>query len=265
MKLILPYLLLTILTACENAKLKEFNRAQEILSKGEIRIAGSIFERIIQREGVSELAIKSSRELTKIYLYEYKDYDKAIQQLRFLILYSKDPDERIKSQKQIAQIFFDNKAQYAEAVTEFSKLLALPLSKTEKLQIQLSIARAYYHLGNFEQSWLEVVSLGKTEDVSEDFDYDIRLLQANIKMALKEHSSAAKLYEEILKIYPVRAQKENIALNLSLCYEVEDNFEKAIEVLKPIVDIYKPAEFINLKIKKLNERQQNKPKKRVKK
>lgn len=257
--------LILLLANCENQRKKEFNKAQEILSKGEYRIASSLFERIIQKEGVSELSIKSARELSKIYLYEYKDYDKAINQLRFLILNSKDANERIKAQKQIAQIYFDNKAQYENAVLEFSRLLNMPLSKSENLEVRLSIARAYYHMGNFEQSWREAVVLSSTADISDNNIYDIKLLQANIKMAQKEHSSAARIYEQLLKQYPVRAFKENIPLSLSLCYEVEDNFEKAIEILKPLIDVYKPSEFISLKIKKLTERQQNQPQKRVKK
>jgi tetratricopeptide (TPR) repeat protein len=265
MKQVLSFLFFLILTSCENPKRIEFGKAQENLVKGNSRIASAMFEQIIQREGISDLAVKSARELTKIYLYEFKDYEKTIQNLRFLILYSKDSEERIKSQKQIAQIYFDNKAQYSDAVAEFSRLLSMPLSKEENSQIRLSIARSYYHLGNFQQSWQEADSLSTTEDVSKEFDYDMRLLKANIKMALKEQVNAAKMYENILGLYPVRAQKENIALNLSLCYEVEDDFEKAIEVLKPMVEFYKPAEFINLKIKKLLERQLNKPKKRVKK
>jgi tetratricopeptide (TPR) repeat protein len=257
--------LFLILSSCENQRTKEFNKAQEILKKGEYRIASSLFERLVQKEGVSELSIKSARELAKIYLYEFKDYDKAIIQLRFLILNSKDANERIKSQKQIAQIYFDNKAQYENAVLEFSHLLNMPLSKSENIDIRLSIARAYYHMGNFEQSWREAMVLSTTTDMSDNNIYDIKLLQANIKMAQKEHSSAARMYEQLLKLYPVRAYKENIPLSLSLCYEVEDDFEKAIEILKPLIDVYKPSEFIFLKIKKLKERQQNQPQKRVKK
>jgi tetratricopeptide (TPR) repeat protein len=256
-----------VLVSCENRRLKEFNNAQEFLAKGEFRIATSLFEKIVQKDGISDLSIKSVRELAKIYLYEFKDYDKAIDRLRFIILYSKDAKERFKSQKQIAQIFFDYKAQYENAVLEFSRLLSMPLSKTENFEIRLSIARAYYHLGNFEQSWREVIALNINAGASENsnYNYDIELLQANIKMAQKDHSSAARMYEDLLKNHPIRANKENIPLNLSLCYEVEENFEEAIEILKPLIEFYKPAEFIKLKIKKLSERQQNKPKKRVKK
>jgi tetratricopeptide (TPR) repeat protein len=254
-----------ILSRCEKQRINDFKKAQVAQNNGEIRIASSLFEKIIQKEGTNDLSIQSTRELVKIYLYELKDYNKAIEKLRFLVLYSKDAAERIKSQKQIAQIFFDNKAQYENAVVEFSRLLSVTLTKVENIEIRLSIARAYYHLGNFEQSWQETLALSMITDIPEGNLYDIKLLQANIKMAQKDHSTAAKMYEELLKLYQVRANKENIPLSLSLCYEVEGEFEKAIEILTPLVDSYKPSEFISLKIKKLIDRQLNKPKKRVKK
>lgn len=264
-----PFIILPLLTiflsGCNNSQRLTFYKAQQASLNKEYRTAVSLFENIILREKENSLSIKAARELVKIYLFEIKDYEKAISKLKFLILYSRDEEERIKSQKQLATIYFDNLAEYEKAVVEFSKLLLLSITNDEKIETRLSIARAYYHMGNFEQSWIESQSLMEITNIPKDKLYDILLLQANIKMGRKDHLFASKLYEQLITQFPTRSAKENIPLNLSLCYEVQEDFMKAISILEPFKKYYHAKEFIDYKISKLKERQNNKPKKRIKK
>lgn len=253
------------ITGCGNSKRLEFYKAQQASLNKEFRLAISIYENIITRDKEDELSIKSARELIKIYLFELNDYQKAIEKLKFLILYSKDQVERIKSQKQIATIYFDNLALYEKAVTELSKILQMKITLEENIETRISIARAYYHMGNFEQSWIETLNLMQIKNIPEANLYDILLLQANIKMGLKDHFLASKIYEQLMKQFNERAIKENIPLSLSLCYEAQDEFIKAISILEPFKKHYQAADFIDYKISKLKERQSNKPKKRIKK
>lgn len=253
------------LISCNIPQKSEFLKAQKAAINGEHRSAAILFENIILRDKANEYSLKSARELVKLYLFEIKDYEKAIEKLKFIVHYSKDSEERIKVQKQIALIYFDNLANYEKAISEYSKLLSMSLSDEENIEVRVSIARGYYHLGNFEQSWREASSLINLKNIPDEKVYDLLLLQANIKMALKDHTAASKIYEQMMAKYPTRSIKENIPLSLSLCYEVQEDFMKAISVLTPLKKTYQPSEFIEYKISKLMERQQNKPKKRLKK
>ena len=203
--------------------------------------------------------------ISLILIYELKNYNRSIEILKYLILYSNDPDERWKSQIQIAQIYFDNLAWYDRAIIEYSKLLSSELSKDEKVRIRLAIARSYYYLGKFTQSWSEASEIIVEQNISKEQIFDILLLQANINLALKKFSEAAKILERLNAQFPERSKKENIGINLALCYESNGDHVNALRIFEYLIKFYEPKEYIELRIKKIKHHFLNQPKKRLKK
>jgi len=250
---------------CESRQEKEFKRGIKYQNSKDYSSALEEFEKSIKREPGNPTSLMAARESIKILLYEVKNYEKAIELLKFLILYSNNSEERWRSQSQIAQIYFDNLGWYDKALIEYSKLLNGNLSKEEQTKIHLSIARAYYYLGQFNQSWNEASSLLLENSVSQDQIFDVYLLQANIHQSLKRFSEATKLFEEILTRFPERSKKENVGINLALCYEELGVYKEAMRVLESLKNSYEPKEYIALRLKKLKDRLINQPKKRLKK
>lgn len=258
-------MLLFLNLGCESRQEKEFNRGVKYQSNGEFKEALLEFDKVMKREPSNTIALRAARESVKILLYDTKNYEKAIDALKFLILYSNNPDERWKSQSQVAQIYFDNLAWYDKALLEYSKLLTGDLPKDESLKVRLAIARTYYYLGQFAQSSSEASSILVEQDVSDDQAFDVYLLQANINQSLKKYTEAAKALEQLMVRFPERAKKENIGINLALCYEELGVYKEALRVLESLKDYYKPKEYIDLRIKKLKDRLLNQPQKRLKK
>lgn len=251
--------------SCESRQQKEFNRGIKYQSNGDFKEAIIEFDKSMKREPGTPTSLRAARESIKILLYDTKNYEKAIDVLKFLILYSTNPEERWKSQSQISQIYFDNLAWYDKALIEYSKLLTGNLPKEENLRVRLAIARSYYYLGQFSQSWSEASSILVEHDVSEDQVFDVYLLQANIQQSLKKYPEAAKALEQMLVKFPIRSKKDNIGINLALCYEELGVYKEALRVLESLKDYYQPKEYIELRIKKLKDRLLNQPKKRLKK
>ena len=50
-----------------------------------------------------------------------------------------------------------------------------------------------------------------------------------------------------------------MALNLAVCFEEQNNFEAAIEVLQEMKEDYPQPEFVELKIQRLKTRRKNLP------
>ena len=255
------FIIILCLFGCDSKQEQDFKRGLNYQNAGEFREAVAEFERVMKRDPGSMIAVKAARENAKILLYDLKNYDKAIESLKYLILHSKSSEERWKSQSQIAQIYFDNLAWYDRALVEYSKLLASSLSEEETYKIKLAVARSYYYLGQFSQSWSEINQI----KIEPKKSFDVLLLKANIRLALKDYAEAAKGLEKILIDFPDESKKENVGINLALCYEELGVYKEALRVLEQLRLNYEPKEYIELRIKKINERYSNQPKKRVKK
>ncbi len=262
---ILTYLLFIGGVGCDTPQEIDLNRGLKLQAKGELREAVAEFEKVMKRKPGSGPSLRAARESAKILLYDLKNYDRTISALRYLILYSNDPAERWKSQSQIAQIYFDNLAWYDKALIEYNKLLSSDLPKTEQTRVRIALARTYYYLGQFSQSWSEASELLLDQEVSRDQAFDILLLQANIHLALKKYPEASKALEQLISQFPERSKKENVGINLALCYEELGVHKEALRVLESLREFYEPKEYIELRMKKIRERYINSPRKRIKK
>ncbi len=246
------------LVACTSYQSDDYQRAQEAIDKKHYRIAVNFLDHAIKRSPQTALGIKAAREAARISLYETKDYKKAIEFYQHLVLYSKDPQERIQAQKEVATIYFDNLQSYKEAIIEFSKLLQMPHLDFEQAKYKLSIARAHYYLNNFFQAESEINEILRLK-IDDQLRFNTLFLQGNILVAQKNFLRAAEIYKNIIKNYPETAKKENVMITLAVCYEENKDYVSAINILEQARPDYKPVEYIDLRIKRLQERQKNQP------
>lgn len=247
-----------LLSACSSQEENDYKLAKRSINQGHFRIALGHLDRVIKRNQTPELVVDSAREAARLSLYELKDFQKAIFYYHFLVLHSKEEEERIFAQKQIASIYFDNLQDYQKAISEFSKLQQLPLPDLEKAQYKMSLARAHFYMNSFDQAESEINNLLKLK-IDEDVEFSALVLRANIKIAKENFKEAITIYSDLLKRYPEKSFQENIALNLALCYEEELDFKSAIEILNTLRGRYKPAEYLELRIKRVEARSKNAP------
>ena len=236
----------------------EYRRAVRACVHGNFNEGLSLIDRIIKRDPEAKLALTAARYGARVAALDAKDYPKAIQFYKNLVLFSPDREERMKSQRQIAEIQFRNLANYEQAIVEYNKLLGLTESDEDKYEFRFNIAKAYYQLNNFYQSAVELDELlgGK---IPEARRFDVLLFKANLLLTEKKLDKAVESYLGLLKKFPERAKSENVALNLSVCYEEKGEITKAIQVLEAFKKDYPTPEFIDLKIQRLEARRANLP------
>lgn len=248
-----------LLAGCHFSSLSlEYSRGRKAQERKDYQQAIKHYNRVIAREPESRHAIESARQASRIAFFDMKDFKEALKFYNHLILYSPVSSERLDAQKRIAAIYFENLTDYKNAIIEYNKLLALKHPDEDVIEYKLRIAKSYFYLNNFFQAQTEVESALKIAGDSPQ-RFDLMLFLGNVFYNTKRIDDAVKIYQELIQKYPNRAKAENVAMNVVVCYEEREQFEKAIEELMVIREEYPNPEFIDLKIKRLQERKANLP------
>lgn len=250
--------LVLALAACSSQEEADYKQAQKAIAQEHYRIALGYLDRVIKRNAPTNFPLEAAREAARISFFEIKDFNKAIQYHHFIVLHSPNEKERLESQKQIAEIYFNNLQNYQQAIIEYSKLQQMPHTDMEAAQYKMNVARAQYYQNNFFQAESEIDTLLKLKS-DDNTRFSALMLKGNILVAKKDFVKAAEIFKELIKSYPEKAIQENVALTLAVCYEENLDFKSAVAVLEEHRSKYKPPEYIELRIKRLQERMKNAP------
>ncbi len=224
------------------------------------------FDKTMQRAPDSPTALEAARRGTIIASYETHDFKRALKYEQFLLLKSPSTAERYHAQKRKAQIYFENLQDYETAVGELSKLYAETEDMVEKAMVQIQMARCEFQLGRFPQSESDARNAissmppqGSETQELKDTLFSARILLGNILVAEKKFADAAKVYLDLQKQDPVKAAKENVGVSLAISYEEQGDYKSAIAALENLKSGGSTPEYIELRIRKLKERQKNQP------
>lgn len=233
-------------------------RARRAVVQHQYGAALGLFQQIVDARPDGDRALESAREGARIAHLELKNYPRAVEFYRHIILRSPDPAERKEAQRAVAQIYFENLQDFERAVIEFERLLKFTTTTEEAFRYRLNLAKAHLQLNNLDQAAneLDVILSLKLEP---DEIFEAKSLKANILVGAHRHQDAAVVWDSVLKDFPERSRKENVALNLVVCYEELKDFGKAIEVLERMKADYPNPQFLNLRIARLRERKSNQP------
>lgn len=227
---------------------------------GDYQKALENYQELIRRAKNEQMIVAYAQLAGQIALVKAKDFTKAIDFFKLVTRKSLIQEERVAAQKTLASIYFSYlpSPDYEKAIREFSKLLSLSLSADEKFEMRLNLAKSYYRLNNFYQAQTEIDLLLESLK-GKGKRYELKKLKADIFLSAKELDKAAQTYYELLETFPEESKKDEIALSLAVCYEDQENYMKSIEVLEGMKKTYSHPEFIELRIKRLKDRQMQKP------
>lgn len=235
-------------------------RARELIRAGEYPRALEILRDVRDRNLDNGKSLEVSRLGARVAQIDAKDYALAIDFYRHLVLRSPSAAERKNAQRLIAQLYFESLQDYSQAVLEYEKLLKLSLPASEAFRYRLNLAKAHFQLNSLEQASHEIETLLAMKKLEPDDIFDAKMLKANVEVASRNLTAAAESWSQVLNDYPERAKRENVALNLVVCYEEQKEFGKAIEVLEKMKsENYPNPEFLDLRIARLKERKTNMP------
>ncbi len=232
---------------------RDFRKAKQYIAEERHIEALQTLDRVIKRDNRSPMALEATQEAAHIAEIKLNDPRKALQYYHHLVLALDDPKKQLQVQKRLAELYFQKLVDYENAIIEYNKLLDLTESQEERLEYHFQLAKAYFYLNQFFQARVEVEEIEKA-GVKGDRLFEALLLKGNIYLASKNTAAAIAVYKSLLEQFPQRAQEEQILLNLALCYEEEKDFKSAIAVLERLKTTYSAPQFIEVRIRKLQER-----------
>lgn len=236
----------------------EKRRAVQAEKSQDFDAAVKYYRRIVTRSPESKIGIEAARAAARISEYETRNFLEAVWFYEHIIKYAKDESERRKAQVTISDIFFERILDYRRAIIEFNKLLILRNSNSESVDFKFKLAKSHYYLNDFEEALSEVEgALKLTEQPSKVFE--LKMFLASIYFNTKRLETALEIYRVLVKEDKARARKENVFMNIVVCLEELEQFDKAIVELEQMRADYSDPEFIDLKIKRLKERKANMP------
>ena len=246
------------LVGCDPAELRDYKKAKNEIQKGHYKDAVMHLQQVVDRDPEKATAIEAAREGARISYYELKDFKSATEFYRTLVLYSKDPSERLNAQKQIADIFFNQLTNYKQAVIELNKVLSMISEPDEMAPYKVNLARSYFYQSNFFQAESEVDEFLRGK-ISKDNRFQMLVLKGNIFIAKKDVAHAAEVFKEVISLYPEKAAKENVYITLAVAYEEIKDFKDAIETLEALKKFHPMPEYIDIRINRLKESSKKQP------
>lgn len=202
--------------------------------------------------------MKAAREAGRLSLVELKNFPKAVQFFRQVVLDSGDPSERLGAQKQLATLYSEQMGENEKAITEINRLLPLLSDKKDLETFRMFLIRAYHYQNNFSQALLESDILLKLEP-SPEIQFDVIVLRGNIFLAQKNLPSAVTEFRKALKVDIERSIKENVPITLAVALEEMHDYDAAIRVLEENTPKYKDPDYIRIRIQRLIERKKVQP------
>ncbi len=235
----------------------QFSSAVNLVEEKKYPAAVDRFSRVMKRAPDQPVALEASRRGSKIAEFELKDYSKAAEFYRHLVMHSPDPKERVNAQKSLAEIYFQKLMNYDQAVIEYGRLLPLVDTK-ERGQFQMVLAKANLNLNNFSQALIEIEEL-LSKKLSDDLRFEAQLFKGNLLQAAKRLDEAISVFNQLMKEFPLKAKNDNVGMSLAVCLEEKGDLKRAVEVLEIIKTDYPTPDFIQVRITRLKDRMSNMP------
>lgn len=251
-------ILLVFFCSCESRYERILRQADSEASQKHFRAALSDYESLLVHEPGESIALRAAREGARISYFEIKDYPRALTYYRHLVYHSNDSDESLAAQRQLVTIYAEHLADYEKAILETAKLIEIEKDPVFRVDDRIRIARAHYHLNRFSQAKFEIDEAFRLPQ-SDKKEFELKQLKANILTADKKFTDAVVLLKELMARWRERAIKENVPMTLAVCYEEMRDFKGAMAMMESVRAEYPVPEYIDLRIKRLNERMKNAP------
>lgn len=232
----------------EAASEEQFRRAEALLSENKTAAAEKEFEEIFEEGADKKLVLASARHLYEISFFQTKNYKKALRYLDTIISNADSYSESMEALKKKAFIEHKNLSLYEPAIASYSRLLSnSSLSLAEEQEFRLNLVKCLFAINKFEQAKLELKPL---------FDptrpLEIRLAAKNLEASIFQSEGnlikAVESYKAAFELATTDNEKQEIAINIALCYEQNEQYEKAYDVLDKLGD---SAPFLDEKKKQL--------------
>ena len=255
-----------VLISCQRSFQKEYKKAKQAIQKEQFDLAKThLLKSLKKAESVSS-KYKVYMELAELAHFKMRNYRRAIEFYQQAIAHSQNQQETVLPNERQAFIYSNNLREYEKAIIKYNQLLNLSsVPDDKKIDNHVQLAQLYYNMDKFFQAKLEANRILK-HSINKEQGFKIHLLLGDIFFSEKTIHKAILKYKKVIREYPKMAIKHKVYYNLSLSYEEEKKFDKAISILKEFSSkaTKKDTTYIESKIQNLQDRRISSPGFRIK-
>jgi tetratricopeptide (TPR) repeat protein len=227
---------------------KAFNHASELMEQGQYAQAEKEFKKIFDEAPDKGVVLQSARRLYEISYFKTKNYRQAVIYLDRIIANSESFGESLDALKKKAVIEQKNLLQYEAAIESYSRLLGHSgLAIDEENEFRINLVKCLFAINKFEQAKAELKTLLDPQRPLE-VRMAARSLEASIYQAEGNLEKAVESYTAALDLAVGDKDKQDILINIAMCYEQKEQYQKALESLNKI---QMSAPFLDEKKKQL--------------
>jgi tetratricopeptide (TPR) repeat protein len=242
--------------SCQSRSEKLYSEAYEKISQNQFASAAKLLQASAELDKNNAQKTKALFEAARILRFEVHDYESALAIYRSIVLQSKDSKMRILSEEYIAEIYFENLQNYQVALQEFLILEPLLKDQKKKEAVRLKIAQSLWLTGNNEPA-LDYINLSLKNSAAEA--HILLKLRAQIYQSQEKYDDALTAYDEIFKTNQSYFLQENLFTRVSSIHEDKQDYKVGIAYLEKHAAQITDKSYLELRIKKLKEKQINKP------
>ena len=254
--------------SCQSAFQKEYKKAQKSIHLEKWDLAKVHLLRSLKKTKKPLEKYRVYMELAELFHFKIRNYKEAIYFYQKSVIHSQKEEDTILPNERQAFIYANSLKHHDKAITKYHQLINISnLSKNKKVYYHIQLAQLYYNVNKFFQAELEANRiLSQTQDISSQHGFKVHLLLGNIFFSRRETSKAIDKYKMILRSYPQQSLEHKIYHNLSLSYEEEKSFGKALSLLKEFLPKAKKEDkaYMKTRIQSLQKRRLNSPGFRIK-
>ncbi|HBO84367.1 MAG: hypothetical protein A2073_06295 [Deltaproteobacteria bacterium GWC2_42_11] len=245
-------MLVTVLAACsDDPALHIYQRAEELLSKGDYIKAIKNYQIIVEKHPGSQFASQAQYKTGRIYnLYMHNDNEAVRSYERLMLMYPYST-EVFSARKDMAEIY-NRQGNYQKAISEY-QWLTENSSGYGREQFHYEIAMCYLKLSDTAQTRIELQELTKNypfSDLAPKIYYQI----ANTYYLEGKLNDAIKAYDYVIRNYPEDAFAAEAKLGKAVCLEETDNLNGALKLYKEVADRYTNKEAVWERIRSIEAR-----------
>lgn len=233
-----------VLSACTNDPGSVvFEKAEKQFSKGEVEIALSQYQYVVDKHPESAFAPKSQYRIAQIYNHNYGDRKKAMEAYSTLFFMYPNSLETIDARIDIAAIYAAI-GEHRLAIEQYQKLIIERSS--EYARFQYRIAMEYIMLNDFTQARVEFAELlsRTSRELAPEIEYQI----ANTYYIEGSLKDAIDRYEKLISHFPDSPFAINAKLGIAKSLSETGKLSEAMVILKELVGIYPNKEAIDVMI-----------------
>jgi tetratricopeptide (TPR) repeat protein len=250
---LLSLLVLFGLAACNaNSPENKLLLADRFLEDKKYDAAISELQDLVDKSPSSQIGQEAQLKIARIqqlYLGRTKD---AIFSYQASLKYNHDPKARVEIEKTLADLQFQTFENYENAVASYKKLIEENPNDPQVEHYLFNIGRALFFKTQFEDA-IHVYEQLKAKFPSGKYAKKVDLEIGNALSSAGKCKEAIKQFEKVVQANDPETRPLAI-FNQALCYEEQDDLDKAYELLASIKNQYPSPNVVELKMQKIKRR-----------